>query len=469
MTKEIFKLIIEDVAKIIKGTQFENHVFAVGGCVRDLIMGKEIKDIDMCVDIENGGILLTEFMCDNQYTKGSVVTYPTYGTAMFKLKDYPTFDIEVVQTRGEQYHDKDSRNPVTTFAPIKEDCIRRDLTINALYLNVSTKEILDLTGKGIKDIKDGICRVTNDNQDVVFTDDPLRILRVIRFACKYNFDIDEATYDSMVRNVSRLSIITQERITDEFNKMLMTDSPDRALGIIRQIGAMHYVIPELVETYNMGQNAYHFGTVWEHTIKLLSNDATNNTPYLPVRLACVLHDIGKIKSRTVGPDGRVHFYNHEFVGAKMTKEIMARMRYSKDESEEVSFYVQNHMITKNWGDELGHMKMKTLRKFVYNCKTKERFMHLMAVIDADNKAHKAEHCLNNQATRIIDVVMNDDSVNCMFGYKLPINGNDVMEARNIEGGPEVKKCLDHCLKLAFNRPEITKQECINDIKKFKIQ
>lgn len=464
MTQEKFKQIISFIGNCIKGSDFENHVFAVGGCVRDSYMGNEIKDIDLCIDLPDGGIKLAEYLHGKKLLTRPPVVYPTYGTAMFKFKKFNQDEIECVYTRGEQYHDKDSRNPTTAFAPIEEDCVRRDLTINSLYLNVTSGEVLDLTGKGIDDIKAGVCRVTNENPDIVFTDDPLRILRVIRFACRYNFDIEENTLASMVRNVNRLEIITQERITDEFNKMLMTNDPTRALCLLGHTGAMKYVVPELIETYDMGQNAYHFGTVWEHTLAVVEH-STDFEVYLPVRLACVFHDLGKIKTRTVGVDGRVHFYDHETVGAELVHDIMVKMRYSNDIIEEVCFYIKNHMLTKGWGDDLNHMKMKTLRKLMYKCKTEERFNHLMEVIDADNKSHKSEHCLLLQATRVIEVSQTEKR---MFGYQLPINGNDVMEVLGIEPGPKVKKYLDHCMKLAFNNPDITKEDCVKEIKHFKI-
>lgn len=464
MTQEKFKQIIEYIGECIKGSEFENHVFAVGGCVRDSYMGNEIKDIDLCIDLPEGGIKLAEFLHVKKFLTRPPVVYPTYGTAMFKFKKFNQDEIECVQTRGEQYHDKDSRNPVTSFASIEDDCIRRDLTINALYMNVTTGEILDLTGKGVSDIKAGICRVTNENPDVVFTDDPLRILRVMRFACRYNFNIEENTLASMLRNADRLEIITQERVTDEFNKMMMTNDPTRALCLLGYTGAMKYVVPELIETYDMGQNAYHFGTVWEHTLAVVEH-STDFEAYLPVRLACVFHDLGKIKTRTVGVDGRVHFYDHETVGAELVHDIMVKMRYSNDIIEEVCFYIKNHMLTKGWGDDLNHMKMKTLRKLMYKCKTEERFNHLMEVIDADNKSHKSEHCLLLQATRVLEVSQTEKR---MFGYKLPIDGKDVMETLGIEPGPKVKKYLNHCMKLAFNNPDITKEMCIKEIKHFKI-
>lgn len=427
-------------------------------------MGNEIKDIDLCIDLPEGGIKLAEFLHTKKFLTRPPVVYPTYGTAMFKFKKFNQDEIECVHTRGEQYHDKNSRNPETCFATIQDDCVRRDLTINALYMNVTSGEVLDLTGKGIDDIKTGVCRVTNENPDIVFTDDPLRILRVIRFACRYNFDIEENTLASMVRNVNRLEIITQERITDEFNKMMMANDPTRALCLLGYTGAMKYVVPELIETYDMGQNAYHFGTVWEHTLAVVEH-STDFEVYLPVRLACVFHDLGKIKTRTVGVDGRVHFYDHETVGAELVHDIMVKMRYSNDIIEEVCFYIKNHMLTKGWGDDLNHMKMKTLRKLMYKCKTEERFNHLMEVIDADNKSHKSEHCLLLQATRVLEVSQTEKR---MFGYQLPINGNDVMEVLGIEPGPKVKKYLDHCMKLAFNNPDITKEDCIKEIKHFKI-
>lgn len=464
MTQEKFKQIIEYIGECIKDSDFENHVFAVGGCVRDSYMGNEIKDIDLCIDLPEGGIKLAEYLHAKKFLTRPPVVYPTYGTAMFKFKKFNQDEIECVHTRGEQYHDKNSRNPETCFTTIQDDCVRRDLTINALYMNVTTGEILDLTGKGVSDIKAGICRVTNENPDVVFTDDPLRILRVMRFACRYNFDIEENTFESMKKNVDRLAIITQERITDEFNKMLMSPDPARALCLIGYTNAMKYVIPELIETYDMEQNAYHYGTVWDHTLGLMCH-VSRYQPYLPTRLACVLHDIGKIKTKTVGEDGRIHFYGHETVGADMARDIMKRMRYSNDIIDEVCFYVKYHMVTKSWGDDLEHMKMKTLRKLMYKAKTEDRFNHLIEVIDCDNCSHKKEHCMWNQGKNILEVAANEKR---MFGYQLPIDGNSVMETLGIEPGPKVKKYLDHCIKLAFNNPDITKEMCIKEIKHFRI-
>lgn len=155
MTREEFKKITEYIGSIIKGTSFEGHVFAVGGSVRDLCMGNDIKDIDLVIDLPNGGVDFANWCKDQGYTK-TVVIYETYGTAAMKILNQ---DIECVMTRGEKYLDDGTRNPTVEFADLKEDAFRRDLTINALYYNISTGEILDPTGYGIKDIENKIIRV----------------------------------------------------------------------------------------------------------------------------------------------------------------------------------------------------------------------------------------------------------------------------------------------------------------------
>lgn len=155
MNKNIIKYLKEK----INNTEFENNLYIVGGFVRDLLLGKETySDIDICVTLPNGGICFAKWMEENGYTHGSVVTYPTYGTAMFRLKEYPEVEIECVQTRKEQYKDKNSRNPETEYGTLYEDIMRRDFTCNTLLYDITNCQVLDLTGKGIEDIKNKIIR-----------------------------------------------------------------------------------------------------------------------------------------------------------------------------------------------------------------------------------------------------------------------------------------------------------------------
>ena len=158
MTKDKFYKIVLYLKDLINGTKFEGKIYVVGGAVRDLYMDKEIKDIDIVAELPSGGIEFANWMEENGHTHGSVVTYPTYGTAMFHLKEYPEVEIECVQTRKEQYKDKNSRNPETEYGTLYEDIMRRDFTCNTLLYDITDCQILDLTGKGIEDIKNKIIR-----------------------------------------------------------------------------------------------------------------------------------------------------------------------------------------------------------------------------------------------------------------------------------------------------------------------
>lgn len=475
MTKDKFYKIVLYLKDLINGTKFEGKTYVVGGAVRDLYMDKEIKDIDIVVELPNGGIEFANWMEENGHTHGNVVTYPTYGTAMFHLKEYPEVEIECVQTRKEQYKDKNSRNPETEYGTLYEDAMRRDLSINSLFLNISTNQIVDCCG-GLNDIKNHVIRVTS-TPEIVYEEDGLRILRCVRFFSRFhaedkNWYIDENTLKGMCDKVDRLSIITKERIADELNKMLMCDDPVCAMRLLVDIGAMRYVIPELCNLVGLEQNKYHSDDAWGHTLNVLNLVAKRpfyGAAELEVRMAALLHDIGKPHVKSVDDKGRVHFYGHELAGADIAEIILRRLKYSNDFINEVKFLVENHMRTKQWGDTCEHMKDKTLRKLQYQCGY-ARFFELLTLIDADNKSHAIDHCLPNQVYMINKFTnrMVDDNTD-MFDYKLPINGDDVMFIKGIEPGRDVKDCLEYAMKLAYNNPKITKTELLKHIKGYHLK
>ena len=457
MTRKDFLDITEYIGVIIKGTPFENHVFAVGGSVRDFYMGNDIKDIDLVIDLPHGGVDFANWCKEQGYTN-TVVIYETYGTAMFKFKQFPGEEIECVMTRGEKYIDKESRNPVTAFADINEDSIRRDLTINALYYNVYTGEILDLVG-GRSDIDHHIIRTTNQDPDIVFDDDPLRILRVIRFASRYGWEIEKKTYKSMQKNVRRLKIITKERIQAELNKILTCDHPVMGVELMHKIGAMQYVIPEFEECYGMEQNKYHFGDVAAHTLEVLHYHSEHYEPTVVERLACLLHDIGKPATRSV-KDGKIHFYDHEYVGVGIAIRIMKDLKYDNDTIKEVAFLIENHMRTKQAGPGAKYIKDKTLNKLLYQCGTFERFCSLMRIIDCDNMAHAKEYCIPDQYDGLVKRVSESEDHMRMFGYKLPVTGDDIMEVLGIGPGPLISEINKRLLNQAFLDPGISRGRCI---------
>lgn len=464
MKREKFLEITNYIHNIIQDTEFEQHVYVVGGSVRDLIMEKEIKDIDLVIDLPQGGVRFANF-CEQNGLTGKVVIYETYGTAMFHFKKFPDDEIECVMTRGEKYLDSGSRNPVTEFAPIMEDASRRDLTINALYYNISKKKVEDLIGCGVQDIRDGVLRVpmemvSEQMVDQTFIDDPLRILRVVRFHTKLGFKISDETFNAMKRNVDRLSIITVERINTELCKILMSKNARQGIELINEIGAMKYVIPELEQCIGLGQNSYHFGDVWVHTMAVLENHCNLFEPDLICRLAALLHDIGKIECRTVDEHGRVHFYDHEFIGSDVAKRILQRLKFDNKTIDEVCFIIRNHMRAKGFENDCRKMKEKSINKFMYTCGNEERFIRTCQVIEADNLAHEKSHCITGQYARFVECVKTSK----MFGYRLPINGDDVINEFGIEPGPIIKEILKQVMNNVYSNPDISRESCLKLMK-----
>lgn len=464
MRKEQFYEITSYIGSLVEYTKFENHVYAVGGSVRDLLMGNDIKDIDLVIDLPDGGVELANYFKEKGYCH-NVVIYPTYGTAMFHLNEFPDEEIECVMTRGEKYVDKDSRNPVCVFDTLEADAIRRDLTINAIYYNVYTGKILDPTGGAGDIVNKRPIKVTNENPDVVFDDDPLRILRVVRFATRFNLPIDQLTWNSMVKNVDRLEIISKERIQAEFNKIITDKHATKGIEELCLIGAMKYIIPEFIKTIGMEQNDYHFGDVYTHSMSVLGYYHSQmrgemGKSDLITALACLLHDIGKIKTKTI-KDGKIHFYDHEYVGYTMISDILKRLKYDNDTIKEVEFLVKNHMRTKNFGDDMVKIKPKSFNKLAYECGCKERWLRLATVIECDNMSHKIEHNIRGQFNTMFASL---PKATKMFGYKLPVDGDDVMRELDLKPGRDIKLVLDRLLKMAFQNPDIDRKTCLKQIK-----
>ena len=409
--------IIEHLKNIILGTKFENHVFSVGGCERDLILDSPIQDIDIVIDLPNGGIEFANWLKDNGYTVGSVVVYEHFGTAMFRLKDYPDEEIEAVQTRKECYRDMESRNPETAFGSIMDDCQRRDFTINAIYRNISTGDILDLNGKSFDDITDGWIRACGD-PNIIFSEDPLRILRAVRFKYRLgdHFLIEKDTYQGILTHKDRLSIISQERITDEFSKIITGKNAGQAFNFLINLGVLHYIFP--CDLDEMTLESYMMGVLYNSIDAVPSN--------LKIRLSRIFKAFSDSK----------------------TEEIMRNMRYSNDVIKDVIWF-------KNHSDAKSVSNIKGLRKFMYECKTLPRFINALSVFRADE---------GEEFRRLVFSTALKEVGNKMFDYKLPINGNDVMEVLNIKGGPIIKTILDELLDYAFYDPDITKEECISYIK-----
>ena len=489
---------LEYLMKLVQSGPFKGRVFLAGGAVRDMELGRDPKDLDVVV---TGGVTaglefaiwatkqmgnykggdsdqLVRFVNDNwpaistksddgilkELTRllkpfSNPVMFPTYGTSKFTLQgityngiDLSDIDIEAVMTRKEKYT-QGSRKPEVSAGDLADDVHRRDFTTNSLLKDLTTGEILDLTGKGKDDIKRGIVQ-TPLNPDIIFTEDPLRILRAARFAIKYDWDLPMFMLRAMKKNAGQLKNISFERIRDELDKMLMTGSPQRAIKLLKVTGVLDYVIPEFKESYRMTQNQHHVHTVFQHSLEVLSK----TQPVLLQRLTGLLHDIGKTVTRSVTPTG-VHFYGHENEGSKIAEEVMKRLKYPTEMIDAVKTGVSAHMRLKHGGDDAVKLSDKTLRKF--KIEMGEHLENILGVIHADNIAHAEASSMPNQINNVrkrlsgLDIRVTKPT--------LPINGFDLGKM-GIPKGPIYGKILSAITDKWYENPELTKEDAIEIIK-----
>jgi poly(A) polymerase len=459
--------VLDFLRKVVANSPFAGKVFLAGGAVRDEIMGKSVKDIDLVVSMPDGGIAFAEWLTKKvgTYKQGAnPVVFPRFGTAKFNLRgikhndvDLSGIDIETVMTRGEKY-EKGSRKPEVVYADLEDDAYRRDLTVNSLFKDIVTGEIKDLTGRGIADIRAGIVRTPTD-PDTTFKDDPLRMLRAVRFAVKYNWKMPLSLVKALKKNADMLKNISAERIQDEFNKILMTNNPDKGLKMLVYTGLNRYVLPELDETVGVTQNEYHKDDVFNHICEVVKNTA----PDLKARLAAVFHDIAKPQTRSVGEDGRVHFYGHEDEGAEIAQIAMKRLKYPNDITDSVSKLVQNHMRMKGAGADGRAVSDKALRKFKADIGDDlDSMMHLM---HADNISHSEVASMPNQIEILKHRMENLPMPKNSEKSQLPINGNDIMKTLGIKPGPVVRDLLAAVQDAWFGDPSISPEEAMGIVRK----
>lgn len=514
--KEIKSLIVEGlkekaledfISKSIKGTEWEGKVFIAGGYVRDEFMGKDPKDLDLLVNTPNGGIEFAKWLTkkvgayrgqefklppypkvnmssvglqnaepetDEDWKKvedwqkevdritaasagSNPVIFARFGTAKFNLRgvvhngiDLSDMDVEAVMPRKEQYT-AGSRKPTVTGGELKDDVERRDFTVNSLLKDLSTGEVLDLTGMGKDDIKRGIVR-TPLNPDKIFTDDPLRMLRAVRFTVKYNWKLPMFMIRGLKKNATQLKNISQERIRDELDKMLMTNYPSKAIKLLKVSGLLPYVIPELIPAVKMTQNKHHKHDVFGHTLDVLGK----TQPVLLQRLMGLFHDIGKTVTRTVEPETQgVHFYGHEAAGEHIVEDVMSRLKYPRDLIDAVKLGVRNHMRLKQAGDTGVKIKDTTLLRF--RNEMGEQLENILNVIHADNIAHSEASSMPNQIAGIRDRLIKLKEI--PNKPKLPISGKDLQDM-GLKPGPLFSVIIKSVTDAWYENPGLSKEKAL---------
>lgn len=449
---------------VIAGTQWDGKVSLVGGAVRDEIMGLVPDDLDFIVEGSlTSGIEFSEWLAIQLRVysiESNPQIFPRFGTSSLKIgKSWiglPNLELQFVSPRKEIYSIH-SRKPLVEPGTLMDEVLRRDFTINSLLRNVTTGVLLDLTGRGISDIHVGIIK-TCDLPLKIYSDDPLRMLRAIRFSAKYNFTIENESWQAIPQNASRIVLVSDERIQSELNKILISNHSRKGLMLLWECKLMKHILPELALCYNMTQNKYHTDDVFDHILEVVEL----TEPDLISRLIALFHDIGKLKTRTVDETGDVHFYEHEKVGAKMTKEIMFSLRYPQEIIDKVVLGVRYHMAMKHTGDEC-NVSNKTLRKFLNS--VEPILDNLLNVIHADNISHSEEGSMPMQVTRLLVRIAEFKAAGEETVVKLPIDGNDIMKM-GIPAGPRIKAIKDAITEAWFENPDMTRDDALKIVQVF---
>ena len=324
---ELAQLLDKDIFHEISETADDLGLecYVVGGYVRDLFLERPSNDIDVVV--VGSGIGMAEGLKRRLGKRARLSVFRTFGTAQVKYGD---LEVEFVGARKESYS-HDSRKPVVEDGTLEDDQNRRDFTINALAVCLNKARFGELVAPfdGLADLEDGIIRTPLD-PDVTFSDDPLRMLRCIRFATQLNFFIEDETFDALTRNADRIKIISGERVEEELNKIMMTPTPSRGFVDLYRCGLLPRILPELtmldiVETRNGRSHKNNF----YHTLEVLDN-VSAKSDNLWLRWAALLHDIGKPKTKRWNNAQGWTFHNHNYVGAKMVPDIFRRLKLPMD-------------------------------------------------------------------------------------------------------------------------------------------
>ncbi len=424
MKIEITNTFLKKIGAVADARNVEAYV--VGGYVRDKLLGKEVNDIDIVV--VGSGIEFAEAVAVS-LKKRKIVTYEKFGTAMMPTEEGK---IEFVGARKESYN-RESRNPLVEVGTLEEDLSRRDFTINALALSINAQTWGELTDpfNGQIDLRDKIIRTPLDPM-TTFDDDPLRIMRAVRFSAQLGFSIDEKSLEGIPKMKERLAIISQERITEEFMKIVASPKPSVGLRLMFDTGVLHIVFPEVAELSGVDQRQdHHHKDVFLHTCQVLDNiSAMTENIYL--RLAALLHDIGKPKTKKFIEGIGWTFHGHEEIGARMVKHIFRRLKLPLEHVPYVEKIVRLHQRPMQLVDE--HVTDSAVRRILFEAGEEIDDLMLLCRADITSKNPKLvkQYSENYDLVyaRMKEVEENDN----LRAFQPPVRGDEIMQVCNLPAG-----------------------------------
>jgi putative nucleotidyltransferase with HDIG domain len=433
---------IQKIVETLQNRGFEAYL--VGGCVRDLIRGANPKDWDVTTNANPVEIqaLFDKTVYENKYGTVAVINEGvTHET--FKVVEVTPYRLEA------QYSDFRHPDAVSFSKNLEDDLKRRDFSMNAIAYDPIKDKIVDVF-KGQEDIKDKVIRAVGKPLDR-FEEDALRMLRAIRFSCELGFTIEHQTMEDIHKSAHLLKEIAEERIRDEFVKMMLSDNPMGGIIVAEQLGMLEYILPEIREGIKCEQNGDHIYDVWEHSLRAL-NHASEKNFGLEVRIAALLHDVGKPRTRVWSEENKDWtFYGHDVVGGRMTEKILKRLKFPRETIDTVTKLVRYHLFF----SDVDKITLSAVRRIVKNV-TPEHVWELMSVRACDRigmgRPKETPYRLRKYEAMIEEAMRAPISVGM-----LKIDGAKIIEMGE-KPGPRMGWILHALLEEALDDPNINTSE-----------
>ncbi|WP_075734181.1 CCA tRNA nucleotidyltransferase [Streptomyces acidiscabies] len=447
--------VADDLARRFQEAGFS--LALVGGSVRDALLGRLGNDLDFTTDARPEAVLkIIRPWADAVWEVG--IAFGTVGAQ----KD--GWQIEVTTYRSEAY-DRTSRKPEVSYGDsIEEDLVRRDFTVNAMALALPERTFIDPHG-GLDDLAARVLRTPGTPEDS-FSDDPLRMMRAARFAAQLDFEVASEVVTAMTDMAERIGIVSAERVRDELNKLILSAHPRKGLTLLVDTGLADRVLPELPALRLESDEHHRHKDVYDHTLIVLEQAMAleEDGPDLVLRLAALLHDIGKPRTRRFEDDGRVSFHHHEVVGAKMTAKRMTALKYSNELVKDVSRLVELHLRFHGYG--AGEWTDSAVRRYVRDAGPLLTRLHKLTRSDCTTrnrrKAVSLSRAYDGLEERIVELGKQEE----LDAIRPDLDGNQIMEILGIRPGPAIGKAYKFLLELRLENGPMEYDAAVGALKEW---